>query len=214
MKKKIMQKKIFIALLTVALFGAGFAGRVYAVDDHQPVAGQKLIGMVEFGTFEFTETEHLNVMSSFVFTNPNCTEDITITQVSIIRQDSEVGTTLVYEGPFINVEGIESVEPVVREVVDRPMEPHEMSMIRLYDYMYTGLGDPDDLTDPANWKTLHQAVFEQPLELYTVEIFWEAKGKACPLIGWQSSVYLHSRDGQEFEWLKESNMVNMTQSSK
>jgi hypothetical protein len=202
-----MKKRIILVSITVALFLAHFAGGVFAVDDHQTVAGQKLVGVEEFGTLVFTETHEMNLFGAFFFTNPDCEEEITITQVSIIRQDTELGPTLVYEGPFIHVSGDE------REVIDRPMEPHETWSIPLFYYMYIGpeYPTPEDLIDPDNWLSDLEATY-QPLEVYTVEIAWEGKG--LPLIGWHFAHFRQSEDGEVYVGRQESPMVNMTQGKK
>ena len=175
MKKRIMGKKIFLILLGVAILGAGFAGGVYAVD-HQPVQGEKLVGVGNVGTLSLP-TQKLIGNSSFTFTNTDCVNEITITKVSIIKQPFGLDPKVIYEGPFIQVGG----DPY--RVVITTMKPHAIWEISLASYMYTG-ANPNDLTDPENWLP-DVAAINGYFERYTVEIEWEAGKGTCPLTGWQ-----------------------------
>ena len=199
-----MKKRILLVLLAAGLLATGLAGGVYAVSLHQPVKGEKLIGLAPLGTFEipigpWTRTTQRS--SDFRFTNPDCVGEITITQVSIIRRDE----TVIYEGPFIRVDGD------VREVVETPMTPHETRRIMLIAYMWEGEGvDPEDLTASDNWLSSYDAL-QQDIAGYTVEIAWEARGPVSPLTGWQQITTRESQDGEKYVMRSESQMVNMKQ---
>ncbi|MFC2123160.1 hypothetical protein ACFLRP_05700, partial [Bacteroidota bacterium] len=158
-----MKKKLSLSLLAVVFILAGFGGGVYAVGDHQPAKGEKLVGVSQLGTRtinEFPLIKH-ELRSHFRITNPDCVAEINITKVSIIKGDE----TLIYEGPYIRIIGY-GLSPA-REVITEPMSPHEVRNIPLMYYMWTGEDDPN-LTDPSNWMTLTQAV-QQGKANYTVE---------------------------------------------
>jgi len=193
-------KKMSLILLAVVLLLAALAGGAYVDSDHQPVKGNKLIGVGQLGTHE--GIPYIEMWTHFGFTNPDCVEEITITKVSIIEENGD----LVYEGPYISV----TRNGLTREVKTDPMNPHEIWGINLEVYMWTGLGDyPENLTDPANWLTFGEAM-AQPIKSYTVEIEWEAKGGVCPLTGWKTTKRIDWVDGLGGN-MYQSQMVNMKQ---
>lgn len=179
-----MKKKIVISLLVVVLVLAGLAGGVYAGGPHEAEWGNKLVGMGWMGTWTPVPYGKDYIHSVFSFANPDPVNSIEITKVSIIRADG----TVVYEGPYIQVGVPPGETELVREIVTRPMEPHEIWGIASFFYMYKG----GELTDPDSWLDSGEA-FEQPFEQFTVEIFWRptTKSPTCPLIGWQDNVVGH-----------------------
>ncbi|MFC1907199.1 hypothetical protein ACFLW8_03840 [Chloroflexota bacterium] len=185
-----MKKKVVLALLAVALLLSGVIGGVYAAN-HQPVDGEKLIGTGQLGV-----KSQMEFWSTFHFTNPNCEDEISVMQVSIIKHDPGLGPLVVYEGPYINVK--KTGGPPVRTVVTRPMMPHEKWWISLDQYMYLG----GDLTASNSWLS-EQAAHAQPLAHYTVEIGWEGKGRAHSPIGWQ----LYRRNNWVGEQLSENRVL-------
>jgi hypothetical protein len=195
-----VKKKVAIALLAVVLLLAGLGGVVYAATD-ESVHGDKLVGLAPLGSI--TQPDGIiRQYGVFYFTNPDCVNKITITQVSIMRMNGSI----VYQGPFINAQ---PGQP--REVITRPMEPHEVWSIFLFNYMYKGTGE---LTDPNSWLTSEEAQ-TQTAQSYTVEIFWRPSKKVttCPLTGWQDSMVTKLDSSGNLIWTRgsESQMVNMTQ---
>lgn len=194
-----MKKGTALTLCAIVLLATMVAGGVYAVGDHQPMKGDKLIGAGFEGTFELPGTPAMPVQTRYAryrITNPNCLDDITIEQVSIIRSDG----TVMYEGPFM--ETLPFVSPssplgwdVERQVKTEPMKPHESRFIFPQFLM----------TDSITGEWVHPILVAMgPMSIYTVEIKWTTKGK-YPLIGWQQQ--LEIRDGQHT--VSESPMVNM-----
>lgn len=208
-----MKKRIALALSLVALLLVTLGGGVYAAGTHGPAPVNKLVGVGYLGMETFPSGLTENQGGGFTFTNPNCDDEITITQVSIFREDGSI----VYQGPYIKVTPPPPVippPPETREVITRPMEPHEVWGVGLGTYMWTGEGDPADLTDPDNWLTIPE-VNALPLQPYTVEIVWRPTTRAtvCPLTGWQGH-WIRHRDqwGNEVAAFRtESQMVNMTE---
>ncbi len=197
-------KKVLLSLLAVILLLGGLAGAVYAVGDHQPAKDQKLVGVSNLGTKTFPWGS-IELKPVFRFTNPDCVEEIAITKVSIIRANE----TVIYEGPYIGVTG-PSNNPV-RTVIAEPMSPHEVRIIVLFDYMWTGLGvDYTNLTANDNWLTVGEALAQEAAQ-YTVEIEWEAEGAVNPLTGWQRTNRKEVRPDGTYRMLAESQMVNLKQ---
>ena len=190
-------KRIALTILIVVLFVATLAGTAYAVGDHQPIRGDKLVGIGEMGTRLFgAQNQSRDEQSTeFRFTNPDCVSEITIERVSII---DETGT-IVYEGPFIKVE--DGVRTIQNEI-----SPHEVCLIKLSEYMYEG----GDLTEPDSWKTPADAM-SQDLTTYTVEINWGAKSLTCQLTGWQKTYRVAYELGERYRAISESPMVNLNQ---
>ena len=203
-----MKKKIALISLAAILLLSGIAGGVYAVSDHQPVRGEKLIGMSHLGTALRAGGNIIDTRwSGFRFTNPDGVGEITITQVSIIRGDE----TLIYEGPYIRV--VTDINGNVdRTVITDPMTPHETRGIRLTQYMWDGPDDPDEaeLEDSDNWLDRSDAL-GLDFATYTVEIAWEAQGPVAPLTGWQVTSIEETRFGDEYRYKYESQMVNLKQ---
>ncbi len=198
-----MKKKIIILLLVVVLAIGGLSGGVYAKNKDNK--GEKLVGLGSLGVLQFGDIEKDQYNSGFYFTNPDCVNSIEITKVSIIGGNG----TVIYDGPYISVWIVAG--EITREVIDRPMEPHEVWMIWLFNYMYQG----GDLTNPNSWLDFPTA-FNQPLQSYTVEIFWKSagKGNTCPLVGFWTTQITQTDPvtGQRTGLLQtENQMVNMTQ---
>ena len=201
-------KKITLILL-VLLFA--LAGAVYA-GDKQSFKGEKLVGMGKLGTSP-PGPPFLTQYTSFIFTNPDSVEDITIEKVLITRGDGSP----VYEGPLIKVRvppwpGFPvPPPPPVRTIIDEVM-PHEIFGICLQNYFW--VGPPDDVTEASdeqlidnnNWMRRPDAE-GQALASYTAEIQWEAKGGTCALTGWQRSKSFQA----DLRWETESPMVNTKQ---
>ena len=59
---------------------AGVAGGVYAAN-HQPVAGEKLVGGARLGTVMVGPIDEWRYSAVIGFSNPDCVNEITITQV-------------------------------------------------------------------------------------------------------------------------------------
>ncbi|MFC2068671.1 hypothetical protein ACFLTP_06645 [Chloroflexota bacterium] len=201
-----MKKKLVLVLAAVVLLMAGIGGVVYAVGGHEPVTGQKLVGVGPMGTVEIGPGP-ITRQASFQFTNPDCIEDITITKVSVMENGNG---DVIYEGPFVGVdtEGAEVVRTVITELA-----PHDVRGIRLWQYMWIGpdeISDLDELEDNDNWKETFPA-FSQDLIVCTVEIEWEAAGSACPLTGWVTIKDKEVRWGDEFRHEFGREMVNLKQ---
>ncbi len=160
-------KKIIIAImLAVVLVAGGIGGLAYANNNsHEPMTGQKLVSAASCMADGDIFFEAL-----FTFTNPDGVGEITIEQVSIIKENG----TLIYEGQLLDREG---------NPLSQTLGPHEGGIIVLRDYVarYYGI-DPDALTD-------------FPPGGYTVEIFWSGDKKGLPLIGWSGTVLLQLDEG-------------------
>jgi len=142
--------------------------------------------------------------SLFSFTNPDCVNDIEITKIAIIRGDGNI----IYEGPYLQVQF-----DGTRAIIDRPMKPHEVWGLVLFQYMYLG-GDP---TAPSSWVDVFTAI-KQPRQAYTVEIFWRpaGKGSTLPLMGqWYTTTDKLDPSSPDIiithQLRTESQMVNMTE---
>ncbi|MFC1903025.1 hypothetical protein ACFLX4_03055 [Chloroflexota bacterium] len=83
-------KKIIILLMAASLIAGGLGGYVYAATNHEPINGNKLVGFAPYGT-SGDELQEFDAI--FGWTNPDCSSNITIEQISIIRGDG----TPVYE---------------------------------------------------------------------------------------------------------------------
>ena len=148
-------KKIIIALLVAVVLAGVTGGAIYAVGEHQPIAGHKLIGFGGRGTIDtITDNRYLRVISGaqFIVTNPACSKSITIERVQVMDQD---GIVIFAEGPG-------TYGPFTDEIIDIPEEllPHQVWKFRLRDLISS----------------------TEPVAPYTVEIDW--KGAAdTPLIG-------------------------------
>ena len=179
-----MKKKMVISLLVAVLVLVGVAGGIYAKGDGDAESGNKLVGLGIMGrTLEDQSPELQHLHSWYTFANPDPVNSIEITKICIRYADG----TILYEGPYIQIIYTGESPPYYREIVTRPMEPHELWEMPLVFYMYQG---GEDLTDPDSWMTWEEA-FDQTLEYYTVEIFWQptTKSPTCPLIGWQHQAF-------------------------
>jgi len=147
-------KKIIVAILVAVVLAGLIGGAVYAVGGHQPIRGQKLVGMCPVGTAEITDERYDTVLllSNFNVTNPDCAKSIAIERLQVIDED---GTVVFAEGPG-------TYEPTPGKFIDIPaaLLPHQV------------------------WKVLLQHITGIPgtFELFTVEIEWKG-GKKYPLIG-------------------------------
>jgi len=149
--------------LAVSLILGGFSGIAYAVGEHEPLNGEKLVGVGYMGTYDARgSAPERQYVSTFRFTNPDDSESITIKRVSIIAGDG----TLIYEGPFVQYTPGPSGS---REIITT-MSPHQINRISLLSSMWTGDGDdPEDVTASDNWLHYRDAREKLPL-YYTVEI--------------------------------------------
>lgn len=194
-------KKLIGIVLAVVLVAGGLGGFAYANNNsHEAATGQKLIGTGVVGKAETAGSIFYNHVT-FRITNPDCVEDITITQMSIISGNG----TAIYEGPCVRTvpDGDGEMVPVV---MDRPMEPHEVWTIALVWCMPDGDG---------GWLDRVTAV-TQPAHSYTLELAWEAKGSCCPLTGWQEWSKYQIRPGttpppEKYRFRSQGPMVNMKQ---
>lgn len=203
-----MKKKLVISLLVVVLVLTGLAGGVYAKNIHKVERGNKLVGLGLMGAGDDPNFGKTRMHSWFGFTNPDPVNGIDITKVSIIRDDG----TVMYEGPYLEISLPPGETELVRQIVTRPMEPHELWGFGLFNYMYKG----GEITDPDSWFDMWEA-FDQGEGAYTVEIFWQptTKSPTCPLIGWQHQVWTRDPSPGVYNWgvpdaRTESQMVNVT----
>ncbi len=196
-------KKVFISLLVAVLVLAIAGGSVYAAIGHTYPPGKKLVGLGPLGTMAIGAPPPIMMTNStnFNFTNPNCDKSITITQVSILRQDGSV----VYQGPYLDVS---SAPPTSRTINSNPMGPHESRSIMLQFYMpkSSPLINPSasQVEDFNTWKVPPQAL-AQNMETYTVEIFWKPTGRhdVNPLIGFAAQNMVRYQPEAPMDWLHE-----------
>ena len=181
-----MKKIIIAVVLAVVLVAGGLGGFVYATNGHAPMTGQKLVG---FGSCMVDGDIYFEGL--FAFTNPDCVSEITIKQLSIIKDDG----TVIHEGKLLDREG---------NPLPQTLGPHEVGFIVLGDYVarYYGL-------EP--W-----ALRDFPRGGYAVEIFWTKSHKnGLPLTGSSITNTLELEEGtnviigQAAGWSNE--MVNMEQ---
>lgn len=177
-----MKKKIIGVLLAVVLVASGLGSLAYAqVNGHEPMTGQKLVGMGEIGTLG----DIAQVFFSVWFTNPDCVSQITIDRASIIRGDGEA----IFEGKLSEL-------PFDFGDV---LKPHQTIHIPLFLCMPDGSG---------GWLSPGEAL-ALPHTNYTVEIFYSVSQKGgLPLIGRiDQSVGSPGASGDMSMWP----MVNMEQ---
>jgi hypothetical protein len=195
-REEIMKKRLLLSLVIASLILGGLSGIVYAVGEHKPMHGEKLLGIGPLGTQPSTGVTYNTL---FLFTNPDDSEDITIERLSVIRGDGEP----VYEGPLVRGFG-------ENRVIISTMAPHEIMGINLRQLMWTGGGEPDNVVDPDNWMSIDDAM-AQRIWTYTVEIAWEAEGSVTPLTGWHRKIRSEPV-GEEWETTAtEIPMVNLKQ---
>ncbi len=165
-------KKVIAILLAVVLVVGGLGAFAYAQGTHEPMKGDKLIGIGSLGS-KFLHAEIYNgFWTGFSLTNPDGVSEITIERISIIRGDS----TVIYEGPLLHQKVVDN--EVVESIPITTLKPHEIHHISLQWYM----PDPDDLDH--EWMNGFSEARLLPLVGYTVEIFWTAPKKGLLLIGW------------------------------
>ena len=182
-----MKRIITILLALVLLVTGGLSGFAYAqVNGHQPMTGQKLVG---YGPCMVDADIYFEGV--FYFTNPDCVSEITIEQVSIIKEDG----TVIHEGELLDREG---------NPLSQTLGPHEAGAIVLSDYVarYYGLGRWDYRDFPRGG--------------YTVEIFWTVSHKqGLPLIGSSITNTLELEEGTnkiiDAKTAWETEMVNVKQ---
>jgi len=152
-------KKLIAVLLLVVLVAGGLGGFAYAqTNEHEPMIGQKLVGMGSVGTIPSGTRANFAVS----FTNPDCVSDITIERVSIIRDDGEV----MFEGKLSEL-------PASPPYVD-VLEPHQVVGI------FVSLCIPDG---SGGWLSYEEAL-ALPMSSYIVEIFYSVnQDGGLPLIG-------------------------------
>ena len=125
-----MRKVMIAIVLAVVLVAGGLGGFAYAQNNpRQPMTGEKLVGYGFYGEHyieEIGRTVQLHTM--FVFTNPDCVNEITIDGVFILNWDGAV----LYEGYLLGF-----TEPVI-------IKPHEVNSVELHDYI-----DPQELLMPV-----------------------------------------------------------------
>ncbi|HEY94524.1 MAG TPA: hypothetical protein G4O15_06250 [Dehalococcoidia bacterium] len=188
-----MKKRILLIALVVCLVFGGIGGVVYASYEHEPVAGDKLVGCVTMGTIP-NDTRHLGdyrLYPYFNITNPNCDSSITDIHVSVLRTDRDNGfVESVYEGPLkvgFAPEGLEC------------LAPHQSVSTHLPGYFDNG-GE----------------LLAGPTYAYTIEISYGTAEGAAPLIGWQILWTLTTREGgtEYDDQGKQSPMINITAGKK
>lgn len=116
-----LKKKILLIVLVVCLVLGGVGGVVYANLEHEPVLGDKLVGVCWAGTMDHPELGDYQLYPYFRITNPNCDSDIEDIHVSIIRGDG----FSVYEGE-LNIYGSDPTSVMV---------PHQTTMTTLAQYI-------------------------------------------------------------------------------
>lgn len=205
-----MKKKILLIVLVVCLVIGGIGGVIYANGEHEPMKGEKLVGLALMGTVpnRANNLGKYEYYPIFQVTNPDCSSPITIKGLSIIKQD---GTTM-YQGPLVSPliypEGADSY----REIIDTIL-PHQVIKFQLPHYQWKGEGqDPDDVTAMDNWDW--DGVPTDSNEAYTFEISYELEKNAAPLIGWQRTwckIFIEDTDNKVGDYGTESPMVNVKQ---
>lgn len=189
-------KKIIAIVIAVVMVVAGLGGFAYAQTAHQPMTGQKLVGWGQFGGLSGTIQRWMR----FYITNPDCVNEITIEQISIIRDDG----TVIYEGPFLIVALDPNTGwPISRTPLTEPLKPHQGISFVLGPLM----------KDPATGQWLNgEQIRNLEIHEYTVEVFWSGSKKGSPLIGeveqHLTKVY---ESGEISDAMSGVSMVNMEQ---
>ena len=159
------RKKIIIIAVAVTLaLVLGLGGLTFANNgDHEETGAHKLIGVGEmgYGTWDGDGgwDQYVEWDTTFIITNPNCDEDLTIEWVALIDSDEDV----IYEGT-----------PMDWWDWDGVLSPHEVWVISLSDLLTAppyGL-EQDWYTLEVTWSGARYS-------------WWSGWGKLRPLIGWQ-----------------------------
>jgi len=142
-------KKIILVLVMALLITVGISGYSYAqTATHQPIAGSKIVGFARIGgTMTFYS------MPEYIFTNPNCTNTITINRISILNEKGELVADL-------------TKDSTPSDYFIGDLGPHQVGFVELGKVITElNLGMP---SYPS---------------VYTVEVSYKAKGKSLPLQG-------------------------------
>jgi len=123
-------KRILLIIAMVCLLSITLAGVAYAITGHAPVVGTKLVGYGPIGTEASGDTCYYTI---FTVTNPDCSNSISLGQLSVVRADG----TVLYEGSF---------EDALTSTVITSLEPHGVAMVRLVDYV--------EVTNPVRFCTV------------------------------------------------------------
>jgi hypothetical protein len=202
-----MKKKLVFALIAAILVIALMGGSVSAKGLMLPQKGDKLVGLAQLGRITVQPPVSLDEQSNsgVWFTNTDDENDILITKVLVINGSGD----MIYQGPYI----LYTPNPETREVITRPMNPHEIWRMQVAAYFWTGAGtNPNDLTASDNWRPPPDILNGSPMSV-TVEIYWQAankKGAVCPLSGWVDTRIIQYQAGGNTLILRNA-MINMTQ---
>ena len=182
-------RKIIAVLLVAMLVVGGLGGFAYAQGTHEPMTGQKLVGMGAYAEWE-DDGIHKRCTTTLILTNPDGVSEITIDRISVFAYDGR----LVYEGPFLKW----------REEIpwDEPMQPHE-----------TRESDLDQYVSGFEWPSESEVWMN-----FTVEISWtKSHWRGLPLTGWVGGAIIR-RDSEghliELELAGATQMVHMEQKLK
>jgi hypothetical protein len=138
--------------------------------------------MVALGRWEEPAAVHQLMAPRINIVNPNCSDQVAITQMSIIKQDPG-GPKVIYEGPLIA-----TPLPDTRLIVET-LAPHAICNCQLRYCMPVAApptsnpayGFPNPAT-AAHWLTGANAII-QDIAMYYIEIEWWAEKDAYPPIG-------------------------------
>lgn len=177
MKKRIL---VLIAVGLVALVAGGVTALAQG-DSHQPMIGQKLVGIGGIGRYEILPSETWTIDNTvFRITNADCARDVTIEKLCIL--DSEGNP--VYEGPFQKVTPevilvpddpdyvTVDIDSVTRETLTT-LGPHEGVDVVLSFWVPDGSG---------GWLSASDAAIAI-IRNYTVEIYYSTARGGLGLVG-------------------------------
>ena len=149
-------KKLIVMLLTVVLLASATGGYAYALTEHQPMVGQKLVGVGTLGIFYDLDSEHDTlVYSRCLIMNPDCVGVVTNICIRII---SDTGTE--YSGKLLS--------PLTSPQEVTALAPHQSGVVDVISCVFPELTDPYQLQTAA----------------YTIELSWTGTKSALPLVGW------------------------------